>query len=113
MARFAIAQLDETSPTECPCGTARRAFSLPDNAVATVHLVDIKEDARAHYHKDHAEIYVVLQGEGSLELDGQTIPARPLLAALIQPGCFHRAVGGMRILNVVIPPFDPADEWFD
>jgi hypothetical protein len=25
----------------------------------------------------------------------------------------HRAVGRMTILNVVVPPFDPADEWFD
>ena len=25
----------------------------------------------------------------------------------------HRAVGRMRVLNVVVPAFDPADEWFD
>ena len=29
------------------------------------------------------------------------------------PGVRHRAVGRMTILNVVVPPFDPADEWFD
>ena len=32
---------------------------------------------------------------------------------LIPPGVRHRAVGRMTILNVVVPPFDPADEWFD
>jgi hypothetical protein len=32
---------------------------------------------------------------------------------LIPPGVRHRAVGRMTILNMVVPPFDPADEWFD
>jgi hypothetical protein len=27
--------------------------------------------------------------------------------------CRHRAVGKLRIVNICIPPFDPADEWFD
>jgi hypothetical protein len=31
----------------------------------------------------------------------------------IKPGCRHRAVGKMRIVNVSIPAFDPKDEWFD
>jgi len=115
--RYLIAQLDETDPTPCPCGTARRAFALPDNNTASVHVVDIKQDARSHHHKDHTEIYVILEGQGHLELDGAAIPVRPLLSALIRPGCRHRAVvgetGRMRILNIVIPPFDPKDEWFD
>jgi hypothetical protein len=25
----------------------------------------------------------------------------------------HPAAGRMTILNIVVPPFDPADEWFD
>jgi len=31
----------------------------------------------------------------------------------IKPGCRHRAVGKIKIINVCIPPFDPQDEWFD
>ena len=38
---------------------------------------------------------------------------KPGVAILIPPGVRHRAVGRMTILNVVVPPFDPADEWFD
>ncbi len=30
-----------------------------------------------------------------------------------QPGCRHRAVGKMKIVNVSIHAFDPEDEWFD
>jgi hypothetical protein len=36
-----------------------------------------------------------------------------MTSIFIKPGCRHRAVGKMRILNVVIPPFDAEDEWFD
>jgi mannose-6-phosphate isomerase-like protein (cupin superfamily) len=55
----------------------------------------------------------VLEGSGHLELDGESFPVAPGTAVLIKPGCRHRAVGPMKILNVPIPAFDPADEWFD
>jgi mannose-6-phosphate isomerase-like protein (cupin superfamily) len=109
----AIAQLDELPGTPCPCGTARRAFAQNAQNAASVHLVDIAEDARAHYHKVMTEIYVVLEGEGEIELDGVSHPLRPLTSVYIRPGCRHRAIGRMRLLNIPIPAFDPADEWFD
>jgi hypothetical protein len=111
--RYALARLDEIDPVGCPCGRARRAFAGPTGAPASVHLVDVSEDARPHYHRGRTEIYLVLEGTGHLELDGETIPVRPFTAVLIRPLCRHRARGRMRILNVVVPPFDPADEWFD
>jgi len=113
MGNYMIAQLDELRPMQCPCGTTRRAFVSPDNPVASIHMVDISEDARAHYHKKLTEIYLVLEGDGHLELDGEMVPVRPLAAVLIKPGCRHRAVGDMRIVNVPVPAFDPEDEWFD
>ena len=48
-----------------------------------------------------------------VELDGERMAVGPGGAAPIPPGVRHRAVGRLSILNVVIPPFDPADEWFD
>jgi len=113
MARYAVADLNTIPPVRCPCGYSRRAFATPDNPVATLHQVDIQEDARTHYHKRLTEIYYVLEGEGFMELDGERIPVRPGMSILIQPGCRHRAVGRMRILNIPVPAFDPADEWFD
>jgi mannose-6-phosphate isomerase-like protein (cupin superfamily) len=106
-----IAQLDAIPPVPCPCGEARRAFNDPDNTLATVHLTDISKDSRAHYHKRMTEIYIVLEGEGVLEADGQTYPLKPLTAVMIPPGCVHRAVGNLRIINVPMPPFDPSDEF--
>jgi len=108
-----IVQLDELPGTPCPCGLARRAFAQDARNAASVHLVDIATDARVHYHKVMTEIYVVLEGEGEIELDGVRHPLRPLTTVYIQPGCRHRAIGRLRLLNIPVPAFDSADEWFD
>jgi mannose-6-phosphate isomerase-like protein (cupin superfamily) len=103
----------EMDAIRCPCGFSRRAFASADNPLATMHIVDIEEDARVHYHKELTEIYLVLDGSGFMELDGKSVPVKPLTGIFIKPGCRHRAVGKMRIVNVCIPAFDPEDEWFD
>lgn len=113
MKKYSIEQLDEIEAVHCSCGTTRRAFVSSDNPVATVHMVDISKDSRVHYHKRLTEIYLVLEGEGHMELDGEWVPVKPMTSIFIQPGCRHRAVGRMRIVNIPIPAFDPEDEWFD
>ncbi len=110
---FKIAHLSEIEPVDCPCGSTRRAFVEPDNPIASLHLVDIKKDARTHYHKKLTELYLVIEGEGHMELDGELHAVKPMSAILIKPGCRHRAIGNMKIVNVPIPTFDPDDEWFD
>jgi mannose-6-phosphate isomerase-like protein (cupin superfamily) len=108
-----IADLSAVEPTRCPCGWARRAFATPDNTTATMHLVEITQDSRPHYHKKMTEIYLILEGEGFMELDGERIPVKPMTSIFIKPGCRHRAVGNLKIINVPIPAFDPADEYED
>lgn len=110
---YLVSQLDEIPGQPCPCGTTRRGFLSSAHTVASVHQVEIKADARTHYHKGMTEIYVVLEGTGEMELDGERIPLRPMTSVMIHPGCRHRAIGHLKILNIVIPKFDPADEWFD
>jgi mannose-6-phosphate isomerase-like protein (cupin superfamily) len=113
MPNYMIRQMDEIEGVDCPCGISRRAFVSQDNPVATLHMVDIKADSRVHYHKKLTEIYLILEGEGFMELDGETVPVKPLTAIFIKPGCRHRAIGKMRLINIPIPAFDPEDEWFD
>ena len=113
MANYMIAHFDEIDAVKCPCGFAKRAFAVSDNSVATLHIVDIREDSRVHYHKKLTEIYLILEGSGQMELDGKKILVEPFTAIFIKPGCRHRAAGKMRIVNVCIPPFDAKDEWFD
>ena len=113
MGNFLIEQLDELDSKACPCGFAKRAFSDEPGAVASLHMVEINQDSRVHYHKRMTEIYLVIEGEGFLELDGETVPVRPFTTVYIKPGCRHRAVGQLRIINIPVPAFDPQDEWFD
>jgi mannose-6-phosphate isomerase-like protein (cupin superfamily) len=113
MSRYQMAQLDDLDAVDCPCGRSRRAFIDDPAQIASVHLVDICAEARPHYHKKMTEIYVVLEGEGTIEVDGESIPVRPMTAILIKPGCRHRAAGEMRILNMAIPAFEAGDEWFE
>ena len=113
MSNYQIAQLDDTPVQRCPCGFTQRAFAgVPEN-VASLHLVDIQEDSRTHYHKRMTEIYLVLEGEGHIELDGQLFPVQPMTAIYIRPGCCHRAIGKLKIVNIPVPSFDESDEWFD
>ena len=113
MANYMIARFDNIDAIKCPCGFSRRAFVSPDNSTATMHIVDIEQDARVHYHKKLTEVYLILEGDGYMELDGESVPVKPFTAIFIKPGCRHRAVGKMRIVNVSIPAFDPEDEWLD
>jgi mannose-6-phosphate isomerase-like protein (cupin superfamily) len=113
MANFQIAHLDAIPPAKCPCGWAKRAFADSADTVASMHLVQIEEDSQTHYHKRMTEIYLVLEGEGHMELDGTVVPVKPMSAIYIRPGCRHRAVGKMKIINIPVPAFDESDEWFD
>jgi len=113
---FEFATLAEIPAVPCPCGKSRRAFRRDDNRICSVHVVEISQDARAHYHKAQTETYYFLEGEGHMEFDGKLYAVKPGMALMIRPGTRHRAVVGktpMKILNIVVPPFDADDEWFD
>ena len=105
-----LVDLEKIDATACPCGQTRRAFTDVDGAPASLHLVDVSKDSVSHYHKIHSEIYYILEGSGTLELDGERVHVGPGSAVMIPPGVWHRPIGSFRILNVSLPVFDPADE---
>ena len=113
MSKYMVAALNSIEAVRCPCGWAKRAFGVPENTTATMHLVAIEEDSRVHYHRKMTELYLVLEGEGFMELDGERVAVRPMMAVFIPPGVRHRAVGRMKIINVPVPAFDAADEFED
>ena len=110
-----IVDFAEIPPTPCPCGQARRAFEKVPDFPGTVHVTDISEDARLHYHETLTETYFFLECEADaqMQLNEQTIPVRQGMSILIRPGVRHRAIGRMKVLILVLPKFDPMDEWFD
>lgn len=101
--------------TPCPCGTARRAFADVEDFPGTLHVTEISEEARLHYHRRLTETYFFLEcGPGArMQLDGEVVPVHPGMSVMIRPGTRHRAIGQMKVLIVVLPKFDPDDEWFD
>lgn len=110
-----VVDLARLPAVACPCGTARRAFADRDEFPGTVHLTRISRDAVAHYHREHAEVYVVLECApgAAIELDGEKHPLRRHMSILIPPGVRHRACGEMTVLILSVPNFDPDDEHFD
>jgi mannose-6-phosphate isomerase-like protein (cupin superfamily) len=113
--RYEIVDFDQIEPVPCPCGTARRAFTDSDDFDGTVHVTEISELARVHYHRRLIEVYYILEcgGDAQMELDGELVSVVPGRAIMIRPGVRHRAIGKMKVLIIVSPKFDPGDEWFD
>lgn len=112
---YELADFSKIPATPCPCGEARRAFGDVDDFPGTIHVTSISTDAKTHYHKRLTETYYVLECDktAQMELNGERIDVRPGMAILIRPGTRHRAIGEMKVLIVVLPKFDPKDEWFD
>lgn len=113
--KYQIVDFADLPGTPCPCGTARRAFAEVDEFPATVHVTEISADAQLHYHKRLTETYFFLEcgPEAKMQLDDDLIDVHPGICIRIPPGIRHRAVGKMKVLIMVIPKFDPADEWLD
>ena len=112
---YEIVDFGQLAGVPCPCGTARRAFADTEGFPGTLHQTEISAVARRHYHRRLTEIYYILEcgPDAEMELDDQRVPLAPGRAIMIPPGVRHRAIGKMKVLVVVFPKFDPADEWFD
>ncbi len=108
-----ILRHEQDAPRErSACGHRYRLISKGDqNVAAWAHTVDI-DGARPHYHKRTTELYYVLEGKGSVILDGEKHPVHPGTMIHIPPGVLHGAVGKMRVLVVGIPDIDDSDVFY-
>ena len=111
--KFQTVDFAQLKEIPCPCGLTKRAFLNDVDQTASFHIVKIKKKSRKHYHKKTTEIYYVLEGDGFMELDDDKIPLKKGISVMIKPGCRHRALGDLTIINVPVPCFDEEDEWFD
>ena len=94
------------------CGWRHRLISRGDTATAAwAHAVDI-DGAKPHYHKAGTELYYVLDGKGSVVLDGEEHPVQKGSIVHIPPGVVHGAKGRMRVLVVGIPDIREDDLFF-
>src|SRR5262245_33093435 len=67
-----------------------------------------------HYHKLSEEFYFLLEGEGTIEINGETRPVGPGDAILIPPGAWHQitASSALRFLCCCAPPYSHEDTYF-
>ncbi|GIW98205.1 MAG: cupin [Pirellulaceae bacterium] len=112
---YDVVDFAQIEAQRCPCGWARRSLMDDSSVPYSLHVTDILEDARTHYHRRITETYFFLEcsPEARMELNGKSIPVRPHTAIVIRPGTRHRAVGKMRVVIIASPKFDASDEWFD
>ena len=96
------------------CGWRDRLISredAPSSPAAWAHAVDI-DGARLHFHKRSTELYYVLEGEGTVILDGVEHSVSKGSIVHIPPGVVHGARGRVRVLVVGIPDI-AEDDYFE
>jgi mannose-6-phosphate isomerase-like protein (cupin superfamily) len=85
------------------CGQIRCLIEQKDGAAAEVHHVHI-QDARLHYHARTDEIYYVIDGQGTMTLDGEEVELHQGVVVYVPRGVKHKACGNLTVLVVCIPP---------
>jgi mannose-6-phosphate isomerase-like protein (cupin superfamily) len=74
------------------------------------------QGTQRHYHARTEEIYLLTEGGGRLEIDGETVDVSAGDAALIPPGAWHELVAGpegARLLCTCVPPYSHEDTFFE
>lgn len=70
-----------------------------------------------HHHRLAEEFYFILDGCGTMEIDGESAAIGPGDAVLIPPGARHQITAApdaaLRFLCCCAPPYDHADTYFD
>lgn len=76
--------------------------------------VPVGKPTERHYHKLSEEFYFILEGQGTMEIDGETREVSPGDAILITPGAWHQitATEKLRLLCCCAPPYSHDDTFF-
>ena len=92
----------EVTPWAETCGEIRCLVEEKDGAAAEVHHVKI-HDAKLHYHASTDEFYYVIDGLGTMTLDGTEIELHKGVVVYVPRGTRHKAVGDLTVLTICIP----------
>jgi len=117
-----VNQIADQAPFTTADGSSIR--SILDGTNAPVDKQSLAEatlppggSTRRHYHRASEEFYFLLEGNGTMELDGETRRVGPGDAVLIPPGSRHQitATGkrSLRFLCCCAPPYSHEDTFFD
>ncbi len=114
-----VQQLEKQSPFTTKDGSTIR--SILDRTNAPVEKQSLAEATMKpgqatdrHYHKLSEELYFLLEGTASMEIDGESREVGPGDAILIPTGAWHQitAKTDLRFLCCCAPPYEHADTYF-
>ena len=115
-----VRQLSEQKPfTNKDGSTIRSILDLSNAPVEQQSLAEatiaMGNATERHYHKVSEEFYFLLEGEGVMELDGETRVMQSGDAVVIPAGAWHQitATSDLRFLCCCAPPYSHEDTYFD
>jgi quercetin dioxygenase-like cupin family protein len=110
-----VARYDALVPFTTKDGsTIRECLHTQAQSLAEASL-DAGQATERHYHRLSEEIYLIVDGGGRLEVDGDERDVSAGDAILIPPGAWHQLVagpGGARLLCCCAPPYSHEDTYF-
>ena len=115
-----VLPLESQTPFTTKDGSTIRSILDRTNApVQNQSLAEARVSAggatQRHFHKIAEEFYFVLEGRGTMEMDGETRTVGPGDAILIPPGAWHTiaAEASLRFLCCCAPPYSHDDTYFE
>jgi mannose-6-phosphate isomerase-like protein (cupin superfamily) len=113
--RVEIARYPELEPFTTKDGsTIREYLHTGVQSLAEASLTP-EQSTQRHYHRLSEEIYLIVEGGGLMELDGETSEVGPGDAVLIPAGAWHElraGAGGVRLLCCCVPAYTHDDTYF-
>jgi len=91
--------------------TIRELCHTPAQSIAEASLAPGQATQR-HYHARSEKIYLITDGGGVLEVDGESRQVTAGDAVVIPPGAWHELVAGAdgaRLLCMCVPPYSHDD----
>jgi mannose-6-phosphate isomerase-like protein (cupin superfamily) len=114
----AVVTVDGVESSTATAGRQFRLLATPELGCHSVtQFVGYIPVVRApdHFHK-YDEVVYVLEGDGRLHVDGETVPLRPGSCVHLPAGLVHCienvGPGGMRVLGVFRPAGSPAEAYY-
>lgn len=77
--------------------------------------VPVGSATQRHYHRLSEELYFILEGRGTMEIDGDTRQVNPGDCILIPPAAWHSIAASedLRFLCCCAPPYSHEDTYFE
>ncbi len=97
--------------TESKCGLEKGLCGIVDGGAARACSMTLN-NVEEHYHKRTTEIYYVLEGQGTVWLNGEEHAVQKGTFLHIPPGVRHSFVGSAKMLIIGVPAISTDEDMF-